>query len=152
MFLRMNLKWKTFIKFFLAFVKTIWRYIRMKIIYLNYLDYELWIQQKPPEVFCKKGALKTFANFRDSNTGNFWEQLFWKNLRTAASLNRLCQPFCLYQHCSNYYLINWHLTLNVPCISESCIEIKIKLNFYFHTSLWCLKRFYKAFIKPFETP
>ena len=33
------------------------------------------------------------------------------------------------------------LTLNVLCISEICIEIKIKLNFYFHTSLWCLKRF-----------
>ena len=32
------------------------------------------------------------------------------------------------------------LTLNVPCISESYNEIKIKLNFYFHTSLWCLKR------------
>ena len=26
----------------------------------------------------------------------------------------------------------------------------VKLNFYFHTSLWCLKRFLKAFIKPFE--
>ena len=37
------------------------------------------------------------------------------------------------------------LALNVPCISESCIKIKIKLNFYFHTSLWCL-------IKPFESP
>ena len=34
------------------------------------------------------------------------------------------------------------LTLNDPCISESCIEIKIKLNFYFHISLWYLKRFY----------
>ena len=30
------------------------------------------------------------------------------------------------------------LTLNITCISESCIGIKIKLNFYFHTSLWCL--------------
>ena len=30
------------------------------------------------------------------------------------------------------------LILPVPCISESCIEIKIKLNFCFHTSLWCL--------------
>ena len=32
---------------------------------------------------------------------------------------------------------------------------KIKLNFYFHTSLWYFKRFYepfKAFIKPFEAP
>ena len=28
----------------------------------------------------------------------------------------------------------------------------VKLNFYFHTSLWCLKRFLKAFIKPFEAP
>ena len=36
------------------------------------------------------------------------------------------------------------LTLNVPCISESCMEIKVKLNFYFHTSLWGLKRFYEG--------
>ena len=36
------------------------------------------------------------------------------------------------------------LTLNVLCISDSYIEIKIKLNFYFHTSLWCLKRFYEG--------
>ena len=27
------------------------------------------------------------------------------------------------------------LKLRVPCISKSCIEIKIKINFYFHTSL-----------------
>ena len=48
---------------------------------------------------------------------------------------------------------NCFLTLPVPCISESCIEIKIKLNFYFHTSLWCLKQnALKAFIKPFEAP
>ena len=36
------------------------------------------------------------------------------------------------------------LTLKVPCMSESCIEIKIKLNFCFHVSLWCLKRFYEG--------
>ena len=35
-------------------------------------------------------------------------------------------------------------TLKDPIISESCIEIKIELNFYFHTSLWCLKRFYEG--------
>ena len=44
---------------------------------------------------------------------------------------------------------------NVTCISESCIEIKIKLNFYFHTfcgdSEGFLKAF-KVFIKPFEAP
>ena len=37
-----------------------------------------------------------------------------------------------------------HLTLKDPFISESCIEIKIVLNFYFPTSLWCLKRFYEG--------
>ena len=36
------------------------------------------------------------------------------------------------------------LSLNVPCISESCTEIKIDLKFYFRT--------FKAFIKPFEAP
>ena len=31
-----------------------------------------------------------------------------------------------------------------PFISESLIKIKINLNFYFHTYLWCLKRFYEG--------
>ena len=38
---------------------------------------------------------------------------------------------------------NFTLTLRAPCISESCIEIEINLIF-FHTSLWCLKRFYEG--------
>ena len=33
------------------------------------------------------------------------------------------------------------LTLKDQIISESHIEIKNELNFYFDTSLWCLKRF-----------
>ena len=37
------------------------------------------------------------------------------------------------------------LTLKDPLISESCIAIKIQLNFYFHTFLWCLERFYEGF-------
>ena len=48
-----------------------------------------------------------------------------------------------------------NLSYATTCISESCIKIKINLNFYFHTSLWCLKRFYegfKSFIKHFEAP
>ena len=47
------------------------------------------------------------------------------------------------------------LTLSAPSISESCLNMKINLNFYFHTSLQCLKRFFKAFqafIKSFEAP
>ena len=36
-------------------------------------------------------------------------------------------------------------TFFAPCISESCIKIKINLYFYFHTSSWCFKRSYKGF-------
>ena len=36
-----------------------------------------------------------------------------------------------------------YLTHNVACISETCIEMKINLNFYFHT-WWCLERFYEG--------
>ena len=36
------------------------------------------------------------------------------------------------------------LTLSASSISESCIKIKINLNYYFRTSLWCLKRFYEG--------
>ena len=36
------------------------------------------------------------------------------------------------------------LTLSAPYISESCIKIKINLNFYFHISLGCLKKFYEG--------
>ena len=36
------------------------------------------------------------------------------------------------------------IILNTPYISDSRIIIKIDLNFYFHTSLWCLKRFYEC--------
>ena len=47
------------------------------------------------------------------------------------------------------------LTLNVPCISDSCIEIKIKLNFYFTLLCGASKGFtkaLKAFIKHFAAP
>ena len=37
-----------------------------------------------------------------------------------------------------------NLTLKDMCISESSIEIKIKLNVYFHTSLRCLERLYEG--------
>ena len=33
-----------------------------------------------------------------------------------------------------------------PVHFESCIEIKIKLNFYFRSSLWCLKKFYEGLL------
>ena len=42
------------------------------------------------------------------------------------------------------------LTLNVPCISESCIEIKVK--FLFSHFFVVPQKAFKAFIKPFKTP
>ena len=42
------------------------------------------------------------------------------------------------------------LILPVPCIVESCVEIEIDLNFCFHTSLWCLKRFREGTTKNCE--
>ena len=36
------------------------------------------------------------------------------------------------------------VTFPVLSISESCIEIKVKLKFYFQTSLLCLKMFYEG--------
>ena len=46
------------------------------------------------------------------------------------------------------------LTLNVPCISESCIERKIKLKFLFSHFFVTpqIAKACKAFIKPFEAP
>ena len=38
----------------------------------------------------------------------------------------------------------YYITLPVPYISGSCSKTKIYLNFYFHTSLWRLKRFYEG--------
>ena len=35
----------------------------------------------------------------------------------------------------------------IPCISESCIKMKISSNFYFQTFLWCLWRFYEGLYK-----
>ena len=47
------------------------------------------------------------------------------------------------------------LALPASYISENYFKIKINLNFYFRTSLWCLRRFYgglKDLHKTFEAP
>ena len=41
---------------------------------------------------------------------------------------------------------NFCLTLTAPCITKSCIKIKINLTFYFHTTFWYLKDFMKVLI------
>ena len=42
------------------------------------------------------------------------------------------------------YVDEISLTLPAPCILEICRKMKINVNFYFHTSLWYLKRFYEG--------
>ena len=49
----------------------------------------------------------------------------------------------------NHHKNNWKLTLPVPWISGSCIEINVNLHFYFLTFLWCIKRFYEGLHKTF---
>ena len=47
------------------------------------------------------------------------------------------------------------LALSASYISENYFKIKINLNFYFRTSLWCLRRFYgglKDLHNTFEAP
>ena len=69
---------------------------------------------------------------------------------SAKLLTRLTLMFLSYRNqskdlttiCLLYLAIYW--ILNVPCISESCTEIKIKLDIYFHTPLWCLRRVYEG--------
>ena len=51
---------------------------------------------------------------------------------------------CLVLQLNIEFLTIFDLTFKGPFISESCIELKMKLNFHFRTSLWCLKRFYEG--------
>ena len=80
-----------------------------------------------------------------------WNEI--RNLTSLAGLNptlTVCYSFHIVLLPSQYgiwLLCFCNLTLPVPCISQSYTEIKIKLNFYFHTSLWCPKTFvWKRFL------
>ena len=50
------------------------------------------------------------------------------------------QLLCILLSTSQHLAWKTRLTLPAPCISESCIEIKINLNFYCYTSFWSLSR------------
>ena len=63
---------------------------------------------------------------------------------TASGTGTECLSRCGWQDKNNLYSLE-HLNINIlkirlltlpiPCISRSCIKIKINLNFYYHTSL-----------------
>ena len=105
-----------------------WNYTSVNknnIIYFVNLNskYHHWSQQKLTEL-----ALYLTA-------GKIWVKVF-KN-----GPSRICGRQSLKNSTVNMEAV---LNLPGPWISESCIKIKINLNFYFHTSSWWLKRFYEG--------
>ena len=74
----------------------------------------------------------------------------YKNTRSTSIMSFWCFYCICIMYCKWLKPGKKHSTktLTLPTrtsrISESCIKIKINLNFYFHTPLWCLKRFYEG--------
>ena len=99
---------------------------------------------------CGKGSPVNLQQFlkipflQNSSGGLLLGANIWP-LKCADYFSKIDATCFIWSHKSNFCL-----TLTVPRILESCIKIKIYfikiyLNFYFQTSLWCLKRFYESF-------
>ena len=77
----------------------------------------------------------------------FW----WKNIwpldrrlfRKTESVSENLEDFKL------IILAGFDFNPSLPRIPEKCNKVKINLNVYFHTSLWCLWRFYEGLHKTF---
>ena len=72
----------------------------------------------------------------NDNFCSIWSYNLMKTLKLPSRFNNF---FALFERTGKE-----NSTCPAPCVSESCIKIKINLNFYFHTSLWYLKRFYEG--------
>ena len=84
-----------------------------------------------------------FLDFQviSSNSRLIFKYFSWTSNAKSAEICELPKT----HFCKNLKEINnFELTLPTPFISESCIRIKTNANFYFQTSLWCLKRFYEG--------
>ena len=79
----------------------------------------------------------------DIKIKSFGWQYYFREDHLHSSFELFCNPFPPINFAAVAF-DDIELTLNVSCISESFIEIKIKLNFYFYTFLWYLKRFYEG--------
>ena len=72
-----------------------------------------------------------------------WEKSTIKHGRFHSSQNQQISWNFIVRKCVNqrcFKLCN-RLMIQAPCLSESYIKVKMNANFYFQTSLWCLKRF-----------
>ena len=76
---------------------------------------------------------------------NYTILLNWENERTSGQFNFLKSNlrFTIYFG-ESPHIDSSHLTRPILYISENCIEIKFNLDFLFHTSSWCRKRFYQG--------
>ena len=93
-----------------------------------------------------KFSVKDFFSKCDQIRSFLW---IWSHLRKKSLIENFifCAVSCLAGMSTVVPLekLTIILTLLAPCISESCIKIKINSIFHFQTSLWCLKRFYEGF-------
>ena len=71
----------------------------------------------------------------------FWN--FLKEEKVSSFFTRIFSHFTFFQMESTFSVNTDLLSFN-PSHPIPDEEKKIKLNFYFYTSLWCLKRFYKG--------
>ena len=88
---------------------------------------------------------------------NYTILLNWENERASGQFNFLKSNLRFPTYFGKSpHIDSSHLTLPILYISENCIAIKININFYFHTFLWCASKGFiealKAFIKPLEAP
>ena len=97
---------------------------------------EIWKSEIPPSGFCQI-------------SGN-WGELEILHLTHIS----LMKCYWMLQNAQGYSFYRfWVINPSRPDPGQ---REKINLNFYFHTSLWCLKRYFmkgfKVFIKPFKAP
>ena len=93
-------------------------------------------------MFCKKGVPEAVT----FNHKKSWTQVFSCGLCESfknTCLRNICERLLLYivQILSLGLFQFFLLTLPAPILAE---EKKLYRSFYFHTSLWCLKRFYEG--------
>ena len=70
--------------------------------------------------------------------------IYWRNTYRKTSFFAVSYWMCAFASKSLITAV-FTLTLPTPYISENNIKIKINSNFYFHTSLRCLQRFYEGY-------
>ena len=95
-------------------------------------------------MWCRRFGFTAISYTLINAIDNFSSFLFGLNNKSLAFVHKIfTNDSKVFANPSKVFLFIT-LSLKDPFISESCIEIKTELNFYFRTSLWCLKKFYEG--------